>query len=219
MAFETPFLFGTGKPSAWNDRWLAMGGHYCEGVGCASSGQLPQNACHVIENTPNSFGVIIRPGWIYVKGDDQINQGFYACYNNANPWCRTRTVRRQPHPQRIDLLVCQFVDSEASVASSPPADEMTPVWVPGGALRYRQAGRVHGDRCPPGDWPAMPHTAILLAAVEVRTGDTTIAGDTRTTHGSAIRDLRRIYGPGIWGEDNHFYGWAWTRPAAWESRM
>ncbi len=200
MAFQTPFLFGTGKPSAFNDRWIAMGGHYCEGVGPASSGGSPQSACLVTQTATASMGARIGPGWVYVKGDDVVNQGFYCAFNNAQ-----LTV---PNPngapsaagsQRIDLLVVQFVDSEASVASTPPQDQMTPVWVAGGVLSGTGAldDYVVGDTYPAG-WPAMPKTAILLAAAEIRTGDTTIVT-------ARIRDLRRLYGPGIWGEDGKFY--------------
>lgn len=200
MSFETPFLFGTGKPSAWSDRWIAMGGHYAEGVGPASSGGDPRTACFVKQNSPASLGILISPGWVYVKGDDVVNQGFYCAYNNAdllvpNPFGAPVAAASQ----RIDLLVAQLVDSEASTAASPPDNVMTPVWVAGGVLAGTgKLAEYSGSGALPGDWPALPKTALLLAAVEVRTGDTTIVT-------ARIRDLRRIYGPGVWGEDGKFY--------------
>ena len=45
---------------------------------------------------------------------------------------------------------------------------------------------------------AIPASALLLAYVEVRVGDSgLVAGQ--------IRDARRVSGPGIWGEDGYRY--------------
>jgi hypothetical protein len=205
MAFTKTFLVGSRTDiAAQNDRLMGIGAIYIEGVAPAFYANAtegdPQQACRVKQQSSPSLGVTIQAGRVFVRGDDTDYQGIYQDYNDgdfplANPFGPPSGAGQQ----RIDLVVARINDSEHTTNATPAPDSMAFAWVQGTPNTSASISEYDPVSAPwPADWPTLPPSSLLLAAVELHTGDTSIVD-------SRILDMRRLAGPAIWGEDGNVY--------------
>lgn len=176
MAFTNTRYIGTKQYDSREDRMYAMG-HYAEGVAPAA-GSDPRAACAVTIANPTAaaYTVSIASGWCYVQGDNAINQGVYADYNDA---VFTVNGSRPGTGTRVDLVVARVYDAE-QVTGVTPLDQMFFSLVAGTTVEPT-----------PDRWV----TALRLATLTIPSG----------TGAVTITDDRRLYGPAIYGEDGRRY--------------
>ena len=206
MGFTHTLLLGVEEYAAQNDRLHGLGHHVAEGVlpgrlANASVPGDPRDACLV--TVVSGFTVSVEVGWCYVQGDHKQDQGMYCDWNDGvgtyqNEW--------GPPPgsgnRRIDLFVAQINDSEHTGNTTPPLDQMGFRWVRGttenavlsindwdGSGDYATEAAANG-------WPVVPDSALVLAAFELRQGDTLLTRQ---------KDLRRMVGPAFYGRDGVRY--------------
>jgi len=176
LAFTNTRYLGSKQYDSREDRMYAMG-HYAEGVAPAA-GSDPRNACIVSVPNPTAaaYTVNIAAGWCYVQGDNTVNQGMYADYNDAT---LALTGGRPGTGTRVDIVVARIYDAE-QVTGVTPLDQMFFTIVVGTTVEHAASAWV---------------TALRLATLTVPSG----------TGAVTITDDRRLYGPAVYGEDGSRY--------------
>jgi hypothetical protein len=204
LGFTKTLELGTQQYAAQHDRLLAaMATMFCEGVMAAPApGANPpwgdvRQACLV--QIASGFAVSVGAGWCLVQGDHQINQGMYLDYCDGSG--TTTDPFGAPSggsQQRVDLLCASINDSEHTSDANPPQDQMGFRWVQGLASATASIADYAGGAALPTSWPQVPSSSLLLAAVEIHTGESSIQA-------GRISDMRRVAGPAVFGEDGKRY--------------
>jgi hypothetical protein len=142
------FMQNRNDHTAQGDR-LGLGGLFLRGGvrGDTDLQVLPQA-------TPN-MSVIITSGHAYVAGTQDLNQGFYHCYNDAN--ISRSFSASSPTQSRIDLVVARVQDAFYS-----------------GTTNAWDVFVVQGTPGTPGARPSLPANCAEIAQVNIGTNATSI---------------------------------------------
>lgn len=187
VAFTRTLLLGVGQFAAMHDRWIAMG-HFLEGV--APPEDTAENTGDVtaalsVNPDLGAMTATVSAGWAFVEGDDNLNQGMYADYNDGDVVVTQTAGAPAAGTQRVDVLVAFINDSEHTIRT--PADGMAFGFATGQA----GAGASLADKS---TWPALPPSSVPLCVLLADSGG----------YSDSI-DCRKAYGPALWGEDGNRY--------------
>jgi hypothetical protein len=154
-----------------------------EGVSPGYSGN-PQTSLAV---SASGWNASIAAGYALVQGDDAVDQGMYV-HRQAAAYTLPFNPQAPVGNPRVDAVVLRYNDSNFTSRLPARGTFEQVVGTPtAGATMTNLLGAA-----------AIPVSALLLAWVEVRVGDGgLVAGQ--------IRDMRKVAGPGIWGEDGYRY--------------
>lgn len=182
MAFQTADFVGSGSYAASVDRMMNQM--------LRTEGVLTTTALKASERgTGANWSVDLAAGWLFIKGDDVINQGLYGGYNDAIINKAFTTFAPAANP-RVDSIVARYYDSEASVSGTPQDTLFIDILV-GSENAAASTSNIIGQA-------ALPATAHLLAYAVIPVG----AGSVLNAY---IVDKRILSNPKIYGEDGTAY--------------